>query len=120
MSNTGPIALDRPATLETVVDAAGLSHIARAVQGDAFTVCDLSAHGVAGCAAMRDGLHQQQILADVVAIGFCLLVAALVGGIAITFVDLAGRAVRPFQRRSLQRRQPAAANDETAIMGAAA
>lgn len=120
MSNTGPIALDRPATLETVVDAAGLSHIASAVQGDAFTVCDLSVHGVAGCAAMRDGLHQQQIIADVVAIGFCLFVAALVGGIAITFVDLAGRAARPIQRRRLARRRLAAANDDTAAMGAAA
>jgi len=56
----------------------------------------------------------------VVAIGLCLFVAALVGGIAITFVDFAGRAARPFQRRRLQRRQLAAANDDTAAMGAAA
>ena len=120
MPNTGTIALDRPATLETVVDAAGLSHIARAVQGDSFTVCDLSVHGVDGCAAMRDGLHQQQIMADLVAIGSCLFVAALVGGIALTFVDLAGRAARPFRRRRLQRRRLAAANDDAAVIGAAA
>ncbi|KHL24294.1 hypothetical protein PK98_15140 [Croceibacterium mercuriale] len=103
-----------------MVDAAGLSHIARAIQGESFTVCDLSVHGVAGCAQMRDGVHQQQMIADLVAIGFCLFVAALVGGIAVAFVDLAGRAARPFQRRRQRRRQLAAANDDTTVMGAVA
>ena len=120
MPSTGAITLNQPLTLETVVDAAGLSHIARQIQGDAFTVCDLATHGVQGCAEMRRAIEQQHMLADIVAVGFCLFVAFLVGSIAVAFVNLAGRAARPIQRRREQRRQLAAANNDNHALGAAA
>jgi len=120
MSSIPLMPITQPSALEAFVKGAGLEDLARRLEGDTFVVCDLTRHGVQGCADMRSAIEQQQILADIVAIGVCLFIAVLVGSIAVAFVNLAGRAARPLYRRRQRRRALQAANDDTAIMGAAA
>lgn len=102
----------RPATsdLQTVVHATGLDHLAQRIEGDNFTVCDISTHGVAGCAEMRNAMLQQQIIAEWVAIGVCLFVAVMVGSLATAFVHLFAKALGPVRRRR-ERARMAAAGD---------
>lgn len=111
MSSIQSMPLTQHSALEAFVKAAGLEHLAQRIEGDTFVLCDLGTHGVQGCADIRSAIEQQQILADIVAISFCLFVAVLVGSIAVAFVNLAGRAARPLHRRRQRRRQLAAAND---------
>lgn len=85
--------------LETIVHAAGLDHLSARIAGDTFAVCDLGRDGVQGCADIRNAILQQHIIADLVALGMCIFVAVMVGSLAVAFVHLFAKALRPIQRR---------------------
>ena len=101
-----------PWSLTSIVQAAGLEHMAHKIEGDNFLVCDLTLHGVQGCADTRDAMLQQQFVAELVAIGACLFVAAMVGSLATAFVHLlaGGMSRRSAGRRSVP--MPVPANDD--------
>lgn len=98
----GPDTFSPPTSLEAAVEGLRLQPLADALGGDAFAVCDLTVHGVAGCAAMREALHTQHLFADLATLGIVLLVAALTGGIAVLFVKMMGAALH-FMRRTAPR-----------------
>lgn len=106
-----------PWSLTSIVKAAGLEHLARRIEGDNFFVCDLTLHGVQGCADMRDAILQQQFVAELVAIGACLFVAVLVGSLATTFVHLFARGIAPMRGRRVLPVSAAAKDDrlQTAV-----
>ena len=107
-----PLATD-PWSLTSMVKAAGLEHLARKIEGDNFIVCDLTLHGVQGCADIRNAVLQQQFTAELVAIGACLFIAVLVGSVGSVFVHLLARAIAPVIRRRQARLAPAANHDLT-------
>lgn len=82
-------------TISNAVTQMGLGEIARTVRGDGFVVCDLNTHGVQGCADMRVAADNQKLAAELVALGLVILVAVLVGSIAVTFVKLVTRLAHP-------------------------
>lgn len=86
-------------SLEAIIRATGLDHLSARIAGDTFAVCDLSRNGVQGCADMRNEILQQHLIADLVALGMCIFVAVMVGSLAVAFVHLFARAMRPIQRR---------------------
>ena len=98
-SDTFEIHLTQQLTLTNLVNEAGLSEIARAAGGDSFVVCDLTTHGVRGCADLRAALDDQKMAAELVAIGLMILVAVLVGTIAAAFVRLVAQRAALFRER---------------------
>lgn len=87
--------LEQQPTLSNVVKQAGLQEVAEMVEGDNFVVCDLDLHGVQGCADMREMVANQQMVAECVAIGLAILIAVIVGSIAVIFVNLATKFAAP-------------------------
>ena len=87
--------LSQQSTLTSFVKQAGLQEVANMVEGDNFVVCDLELHGVQGCADMREMVANQQMVAECVAIGLAILIAVIVGSIAVTFVNLATKFAAP-------------------------
>ena len=90
--------LEQQPTLTNFVKQAGLQEVAEMVEGDNFVVCDLDLHGVQGCADMREMIANQQMVAECVAIGLAILVAVIVGSIAVAFVNLATKFAAPIGR----------------------
>ena len=88
---------DQP-TLLSFVQQVGLQEVAKAVEGNNYVVCDLGMHGVQGCADMREATQQQQMAAEWVAIGLVILMAVIVGSLAVTFVDLITKLAAPVGR----------------------
>lgn len=82
-------------TISNAVTQIGLGEIASMVRGEGFVVCDLNTHGVQGCADMRAAADNQKLAAELVALGLVILVAVLVGSIAVTFVKLVTRLAHP-------------------------
>ena len=82
-------------TLTNFVNQAGLGEVARMVEGENYVVCDLDLHGVQGCADMREMVQNQQMMAECVAIGLAILVAVVVGSIAVTFVNVVTKLAAP-------------------------
>lgn len=82
-------------TISNAVKQMGLGEIASTVRGEGFVVCDLNTHGVQGCADMREAADNQKLAAELVALGLVILVAVLVGSIAVTFVKLVTRLAHP-------------------------
>ena len=82
-------------TISNAVTQMGLGEIASTVRGEGFVVCDLNTHGVEGCADMRAAADNQKLAAEFVALGLVILVAVLVGSIAVTFVKLVTRLAHP-------------------------
>ncbi|WP_297775879.1 hypothetical protein [uncultured Roseovarius sp.] len=82
-------------TLTNFVNQAGLGEIARMVEGENYVVCDLDLHGVQGCADMREMVQNQQVMAECVAIGLAILVAVVVGSIAVGFVNIVTKLAAP-------------------------
>lgn len=82
-------------TITNAVNQMGLGEIASTVRGEGFVVCDLNTHGVQGCADMRAAADNQKLAAELVALGLVILVAVLVGSIAVTFVKLVTRLAHP-------------------------
>lgn len=82
-------------TISNAVTQMGLGEIASTVRGEGFVVCDLNTHGVQGCADMRATADNQKLAAEFVALGLVILVAVLVGSIAVTFVKLVTRLAHP-------------------------
>lgn len=115
----GKIVFDQPFTLASAVNSVGLRDLSDSIAGDTFVVCDLSTHGVQGCADMRTSLQRQELMADACAIGLMLLVAVLVGSLAVAFTHLLARAVRPL-RREQARPTLVPANDHDPISEMAA
>lgn len=91
-------ALGHQPTLTKFVQQVGLQEVAKAVEGDNYVVCDLGMHGVQGCADMREAAQQQQMAAECVAIGLAILMAVIVGSLAVTFVDLITKLAAPVGR----------------------
>ena len=87
--------LEQQPTLTNFVKQAGLQEVAKMVEGDNFVVCDLDLHGVQGCADMREMIANQQMVAECVAIGLAILVAVIVGSIAVAFVNLWAKFAAP-------------------------
>lgn len=85
--------------LDTIMHATGLDHLSARINGDTFAICDLNRYGVQGCADMRNAVLQQQLIADLVALGACIFVAVMVGSLAVAFVHLFAKALRPIRRR---------------------
>ncbi|MCW1432024.1 hypothetical protein [Novosphingobium sp. JCM 18896] len=81
-------------TLASIVRQAGLEDFADAITIHKPMRCDSHAQTYARCGHLADAIAQEQVLADVAAIGFALFAAAVVGRIAVTFVELAGLALR--------------------------
>lgn len=81
-------------TLASIVRQAGLEDFADAITIHKSMQCDPHAKTYARCDHSADAIAQEQVLADVAAIGFALFVATVVGRIAVTFVGLAGLAFR--------------------------
>jgi len=98
-SDNFEIHLTQQLTLTNLVNEAGLSEIARAAGGDSFVVCDLTTHGVRGCADLRAALDDQKMAAELVAIGLMILVAVLVGTIAAAFVRLVAQRASLFSEK---------------------
>ena len=90
--------LEQQPTLTNFVKQAGLQEVAEMVEGDNFVVCDLDLHGVQGCADMRAMNENQQMVAECVAIGLAILVAVIVGSIAVAIVNLATKFAAPIGR----------------------
>ena len=90
--------LEQQPTLTNFVKQAGLQEVAEMVEGDNFVVCDLDLHGVQGCADMREMIANQQMVAECVAIGLAILVAVIVGSIAVAIVNLATKFAAPIGR----------------------
>ncbi|MEM6409909.1 MAG: hypothetical protein AAF683_00070 [Pseudomonadota bacterium] len=88
-------ALAHQPTLTNFVQQVGLQEVAKAVEGENYVVCDLGIHGVQGCADMREAAQQQQMAAECVAIGLAILMAVIVGSLAVTFVDLITKLAAP-------------------------
>ena len=84
--------------VDTIMHATGLDYLSARITGDTFAVCDLDRHGVQGCAAMRNAILQQQLIADPVALGACIFVGVMVGSLAVAFVHLFTKALRPIRR----------------------
>jgi hypothetical protein len=82
-------------TLTNFVNQAGLGEVARMVEGENYVVCDLDLHGVQGCADMREMVENQQMMAECVAIGLAILVAVVVGSIAVAFVNIVTKLAAP-------------------------
>ncbi|GGC39101.1 hypothetical protein GCM10011371_28100 [Novosphingobium marinum] len=87
--------LEQQPTLSNFVKQAGLQEVAEMVEGDSFVVCDLDLHGVQGCADMREMVANQQMVAECVALGLAILIAVIVGSIAVAFVNLATKFAAP-------------------------
>lgn len=75
-------------TLTNIVNQAGLGEIAKAIEGDTYVVCDPNSHAVQGCADMRSAMQNQQMAAELVAIGLAIVVATFVGMIGVGFIKL--------------------------------
>ena len=81
--------------LSSIVEHAGLQEIAYAVEGQDYVVCDASVHGAQGCADKREAASHQQVAAECAALGLAILIAVLVGSLAVTFVNLITKLAAP-------------------------
>lgn len=90
--------LDQQPTLTNFIKQAGLTELADTIEGDNFIVCDIQLHGVQGCADIRDAMENQQMAAECIALGLVILVAVIVGSIAVGFINLATKLAAPIGR----------------------
>jgi hypothetical protein len=82
-------------TFHDFMVATGLERIADRLTGETYAVCDVTIHGVQGCADFRAAIAQEHFIAELAALGLCLFVAAIAGGLAVAFISLLTRALRP-------------------------
>jgi hypothetical protein len=80
--------------LASIVRQTGLEDFADAITIQKPMRCGPNSKTYARCDHLADAIAQEQVLADVAAIGFALFAATVVGRIAVTFVGLAGLALR--------------------------
>lgn len=83
--------------LASIVRQSGLQEFADAITIDRPQICHQAQ--TPRCQELAAADARQQILADVAAIGFALIVAAVVGRIAVTFVGLFGTYVKYHRAR---------------------
>jgi hypothetical protein len=81
--------------LSSIVEHAGLQEIAYAVEGRDYVVCDASVHGAQGCADKREAASHQQVAAECATLGLAILMAVMVGSLAVTFVKLVTKLAAP-------------------------
>ncbi|KEO90496.1 hypothetical protein EH31_10435 [Erythrobacter longus] len=84
--------------LSSIVEHAGLQEIAYAVEGQDYVVCDASVHGAQGCADKREAASHQQVTAECAALGLAILMAVMVGSLAVTFVNLITKLAAPVEK----------------------
>jgi hypothetical protein len=85
---------DQP-ILSSIVEQAGLQEIAYTVEGRDHVVCDASVQGAQECADKREAASHQQIAAECAALGLAILMAVIVGSLAVTFVNLVTKLAAP-------------------------
>ena len=82
-------------TMHNFSVATGLEPVAKKLEGDTYSVCDLQVHGVQGCADLRNDITREHFAAEVIALGLALFVAVIVGSIAVGFVSLVTKLAKP-------------------------
>ena len=102
-----------------LIASLGLEDLANHIQGNRVELCNLDIQSAAGCAHMRWIIAQEHFIAELVALGLTILVAVMVGSLAVAFVNAVVRAM-PKSLRSRIHYAPLPANGNNAKQQVAA
>lgn len=81
--------------LHQFMSATGLESLARHIQGQSPPPCAGSPQHAALCAPFGSAVMLEHFMAELVALGLCLLAMATAGSLAVAFIDLLTKALPP-------------------------
>lgn len=99
--------LDPDQHMASVVRKAGQEDLANAIQGHPTFRCDIAVTSAQRCSELAQIHQRQQIMSDRLALALALMVAAIVGQVAVSFVGAIGA--------RLQRMRPNKGPDRSGI-----